>query len=330
MGWFTSGTIAPDRHRAARGHGDQRAPARRRGLRLLGAEPGDPLGDAARARARRSARRRSPATTAAPTSTTPTACSPTAAPWISAAQVGGEIGAYGANRHGDADSQMLSYQANGIGVAVEAVEAGAPVVVLRHEIVPDTAGPGRHRGGASMLRDSLWLRDAPASPDVAALQAPARLRRARGRRRRDRRDLDFGRGWARPGPFALGPGLLRRRHPGRGRARPADARALPRRRLPLPVPRALLGDRARRGAALRQLRRRRLGRPARARPRRRQARRARRLRDDRGGGPRLRRRRSPATPTSTPRASCSIAGDERAARLARRSSERLRERGTRS
>ena len=27
-------------------------------------------------------------------------------------------------------------------------------------IVPDTAGPGRHRGGASMLRDSLWLRDA--------------------------------------------------------------------------------------------------------------------------------------------------------------------------
>ena len=78
-------------------------------------------------------------------------------PWISAAQVGGEIGAYGANRHGDADSQMLSYQANGIGVAVEAVESGAPVVVLRHEIVPDSAGPGLHRGGASMLRDSLWL-----------------------------------------------------------------------------------------------------------------------------------------------------------------------------
>jgi N-methylhydantoinase B len=81
-------------------------------------------------------------------------------PWLSAAQVGGEIGAYGANRHGDADSQMLSYQANGIGVAVEAVEAGAPVVVLRHEIVPDSAGAGSFRGGASMLRDSLWLRAA--------------------------------------------------------------------------------------------------------------------------------------------------------------------------
>jgi len=81
-------------------------------------------------------------------------------PWISAAQVGGEVGPFGANRHGDADSQMLSYQANGIGVAVEATESDAPVVVLRHEIVPDTAGPGRHRGGAAMLRDSLWLRPA--------------------------------------------------------------------------------------------------------------------------------------------------------------------------
>jgi N-methylhydantoinase B len=85
---------------------------------------------------------------------------PDGTPWISAAQVGGEIGPYGANRHGDADSQMLSYQANGIGVAVEAIESGAPVVVLRHEVVPDSAGPGRHRGGASMLRDSLWLQPA--------------------------------------------------------------------------------------------------------------------------------------------------------------------------
>jgi N-methylhydantoinase B len=78
-------------------------------------------------------------------------------PWISAAQVGGEIGAFGGNRHGDADTQMLSYQANGIGVAVEAIESDAPVVVLRHEAVPDTAGPGYNRGGNSMLRDSLWL-----------------------------------------------------------------------------------------------------------------------------------------------------------------------------
>jgi N-methylhydantoinase B len=85
---------------------------------------------------------------------------PDGSPWISAAQVGGEIGAYGGNRHGDADSQMLSYQANGIGVAVESVESEVPVVVLRHEPVPDTAGAGYNRGGASMLRDTLWLSDA--------------------------------------------------------------------------------------------------------------------------------------------------------------------------
>ena len=85
---------------------------------------------------------------------------PDGTPWISAAQVGGEVGPFGANAHGDADSNMLSYQANGLGTAVEAIESGAPVVVLRHEIVPDTAGAGAHRGGASLMRDSLWLQPA--------------------------------------------------------------------------------------------------------------------------------------------------------------------------
>jgi N-methylhydantoinase B len=85
---------------------------------------------------------------------------PDGTPWISAAQVGGEVGPFGANAHGDADSNMLSYQANGLGTAVEAIESGAPVVVLRHEIVPDTAGAGTHRGGAALMRDSLWLQPA--------------------------------------------------------------------------------------------------------------------------------------------------------------------------
>jgi N-methylhydantoinase B len=85
---------------------------------------------------------------------------PNGTPWISAAQCGGEIGPFGANRHGDADSQMLSYQANGITGAIEAIESDVPVAVLRHEILPDTAGAGYNRGGASVVRDSLWLRDA--------------------------------------------------------------------------------------------------------------------------------------------------------------------------
>jgi N-methylhydantoinase B len=93
---------------------------------------------------------------------------PDGTPWLSAAQCGGEIGPYGANRHGDADSQMLSYQANGIAPAAEAVESGAPVVVLRHEIVPDTGGPGEHRGGAAVVRDSLWLQ--PAEHHIMSLR----------------------------------------------------------------------------------------------------------------------------------------------------------------
>ena len=85
---------------------------------------------------------------------------PTGVPWISAAQCGGEIGPYGANRHGDADSQMLSYQANGITGAIEAIESDVPVAVLRHEILADTAGAGYNRGGAAVVRDSLWLQEA--------------------------------------------------------------------------------------------------------------------------------------------------------------------------
>ncbi len=63
---------------------------------------------------------------------------------------------------------MFSYQANGIGVAVESIESDVPVVVVRHEPVPDTAGAGYNRGGASMLRDSLWL--APAQHHLMSLR----------------------------------------------------------------------------------------------------------------------------------------------------------------
>jgi N-methylhydantoinase B len=82
---------------------------------------------------------------------------PDGTPWVSAMQCGGEIGPLGANRFGDADTQAMSYQANGVAPEIEAIEKGTPVLVLRHEPVPDTAGAGANRGGAAMLRDSLWL-----------------------------------------------------------------------------------------------------------------------------------------------------------------------------
>jgi N-methylhydantoinase B len=78
-------------------------------------------------------------------------------PWVSAAQIGGEFGPLGASEHGDGETWMLSYQANGIAGAIEAVESDVPVALLREEPVPDTAGPGLHRGGCAVVRDTLLL-----------------------------------------------------------------------------------------------------------------------------------------------------------------------------
>jgi N-methylhydantoinase B len=85
---------------------------------------------------------------------------PDGTPWVSTAQCGGEIGPFGATRHGDADSQMLSYQGQGLTGSIEAVESDVPVAILREEIVPDTGGPGYHRGGNATYRDSIWFRPA--------------------------------------------------------------------------------------------------------------------------------------------------------------------------
>jgi N-methylhydantoinase B len=85
---------------------------------------------------------------------------PNGTPWVSVGQCGGEQGAWGATADGDADTFTLAYQANGIAPAVEAVEYDFPVAMLRREIVPDTAGPGAHRGGAGVAKDSLWLQPA--------------------------------------------------------------------------------------------------------------------------------------------------------------------------
>lgn len=85
---------------------------------------------------------------------------PDGTPWVSAAQLGGEPGPFGATADGDADTWMLSYQANGIAGAVEAIESDVPAVLLREQPVPDTGGRGYHRGGCAVLRDTLWLQAA--------------------------------------------------------------------------------------------------------------------------------------------------------------------------
>lgn len=101
-------------------------------------------------------------------------------PWVSAMQCGGEIGPYGANRFGDADSQCMSYLANGVAPTVESIEKSTPVVMVRHEPVPDTGGAGVNRGGNAMLKDTLWLGAAAHSVIELRHKRPAGFGVARG------------------------------------------------------------------------------------------------------------------------------------------------------
>jgi N-methylhydantoinase B len=41
--------------------------------------------------------------------------------------------------------------------------------MVRHEPLPDSAGPGRHRGGAAMVRDTMWT--APTEHHLMSLRA---------------------------------------------------------------------------------------------------------------------------------------------------------------
>jgi len=84
---------------------------------------------------------------------------PDGTPWVSMAVAGGEHGPWGATKHGDADSYNVFYYANNIDPPTEASETDAPMVVLRKEYVPDTAGIGTNRGGAAVRKDTLWRTD---------------------------------------------------------------------------------------------------------------------------------------------------------------------------
>ncbi|MCM2252680.1 MAG: hydantoinase B/oxoprolinase family protein [Ramlibacter sp.] len=89
-------------------------------------------------------------------------------PWVSIGVAGGENGPWGATSAGDGDSFSIFLAANTLARSVEAAEAESPLVVMRLEHVRDSAGPGQHRGGAAVLKDSLWL--APAAHNLFTLR----------------------------------------------------------------------------------------------------------------------------------------------------------------
>lgn len=81
---------------------------------------------------------------------------PDGAPWSSVAECGGEHGPWGATKAGDGDSYGVTHLLNNVDPAVEAVEVGSPVVMLRKEYSTDSAGAGQFRGGAAVMKDSLF------------------------------------------------------------------------------------------------------------------------------------------------------------------------------
>lgn len=88
-------------------------------------------------------------------------------PWLSVSNCGGEHGPWGATRAGDGDSYTINHTGNNLDPASEAIESAVPVVLLRKEYITDSGGPGRHRGGAAVMRDAFWL--APGEHNVTAL-----------------------------------------------------------------------------------------------------------------------------------------------------------------
>ncbi len=88
--------------------------------------------------------------------------------WVAIGVAGGETGPWGATRHGDADSFTKFSQANSLDTPVETSEADHPLVIMRREYAIDTAGAGYNRGGAAVLKDSLWLQ--PATHSVITLR----------------------------------------------------------------------------------------------------------------------------------------------------------------
>ena len=170
-------------------------------------------------------RRASPATTAAPTSTTPTGSSPTARRGSRRRRSAARSGPTAPTATATRTARCSPTRPTGSGWRSRRSRRARPVVVLRHEIVPDTAGPGRHRGGASMLRDSLWLRDAQHHLMSLRYKHPpgsARTEGAAGRPAASGCWVD-GEATAR---FAS-PAPTPTPTPGRRGARPADARARP-------------------------------------------------------------------------------------------------------
>ena len=78
-------------------------------------------------------------------------------PWMDFASASGDKGGWGGTKVGDGDSAQMSWANNMLEPATELTELENPLMIIRKEFKPDSAGPGFYRGGAGVVKDSLWL-----------------------------------------------------------------------------------------------------------------------------------------------------------------------------
>jgi N-methylhydantoinase B len=62
------------------------------------------------------------------------------------------MGNYGATAHHDGEEGVAHIGANQSNVPVEMIEAEYPIRIEHYGVMPDTGGPGRYRGGLSLVR----------------------------------------------------------------------------------------------------------------------------------------------------------------------------------
>jgi N-methylhydantoinase B len=81
-------------------------------------------------------------------------------------------GAIGARADGDGVSASKAHVANGTITPVEIIESEFPVEVVRFELLPDSGGAGRFRGGLSYVREYRMAGDAQFSARGGYLRTP--------------------------------------------------------------------------------------------------------------------------------------------------------------
>ena len=66
-------------------------------------------------------------------------------------------GGYGARQRSDGPDAVQMHGQNTENAPIEETESNYPVRITRYELVPDSDGPGKHRGGLGLRRDYLFL-----------------------------------------------------------------------------------------------------------------------------------------------------------------------------